>query len=215
MKINTITNQFYINNNKINFSAKNNKKTNPQPQIPETAAQTNRLVPAMMALAALTTLNSCTESDIRYADLRNFKNECLEEFLNDEDSFSRIDEKTFVLSSTKDSISKETPDYKYSHTRYKENNHTSVFGEITRKRDNKTLKFINVYDKDGQLTSTTLKDPKTGDKFYISYEDGFFKQIHDKDGKPVKGEKRAFILSVLVLAATCGAGIKFRGKGQD
>ena len=105
MKINTITNQFYINNNKINFSAKNNKKNNPHPQIPETAAQTNRLVPAMMALAALTTLNSCTESDIRYADLRNFKNECLEEFLNDEDSFSRIDEKTFVLSSTKDSIS--------------------------------------------------------------------------------------------------------------
>ena len=95
MKINTITNQFYINNNKINFSAKNNKKNNPHPQIPETAAQTNRLVPAMMALAALTTLNSCTESDIRYADLRNFKNECLEEFLNDEDSFSRIDEKTF------------------------------------------------------------------------------------------------------------------------
>lgn len=211
MKINTITNQFYINNNKVNFSAKNNKKNNPQQQMPETAVQTNRFVPAMMALAALGALNSCSETDIQYTDLKNLKNECFEEFFNEE-NFSKIDEKTFVFSASKDSVSKETPDYKYSHVRFKENDHTSVFGEITRKRDDKTLKFINVYDKDDKLTSTTLKDPKTGDKFYISYEEGFFKQIHDKDGNPVNSELATFLLSMLVFCGIATACIWFGEK---
>lgn len=213
MKINTTTNQIYINNKKINFNSKKTK--NNTHNHAENNLSQSRLVPAMAALAGLGFLSSCSETDLRYADMRNFKNECFEEFLNDEENLSRINEKTFVLSSIKDSVTRETPDYKYNHVRFKVNNDTRVFGEITRKRDDKTLKFINVYDNEDKLTSTTLKDPKTGDKFYISYENGFFKQIHDKEGKPVKGERRAFIISVLALAGAMGIGMRFRGKSND
>ena len=63
---------------------------------------------------------------------------------------------------------RETPDYKYSQVRFKEIDHTRIFGEVERKRDGKSLKFINVYDKNDKLISTTLKDSKSGDKFYIN-----------------------------------------------
>lgn len=126
--------------------------------------------------------------------------------------FQKLTKKLSYSAQAKTACQKKLRNYKYSHVRFKENDHTSVFGEITRKRDDKTLKFINVYDKDDKLTSTTLKDPKTGDKFYISYEEGFFKQIHDKDGNPVNSELATFLLSMLVFCGIATACIWFGEK---
>lgn len=218
MKINTISNQIHINNNKQSFGAKHQKHENENNIKMSTShrVSTAKMLPVMMAMAGLTTMNSCSEKDIKYADMRDFKYESFENLSLIEDSLANYEEKKIVLSTEKDSIFKETDKFKYSHARFKSQNQTRIFGEITRKTDNKTLKFINVYDKDGNILSSTLKDPKTKESFYINYENGFFKEIHDKDGKPLKDEKERIILGLLALAAAAGGYVMFFSEsGSD
>ncbi len=214
MKINTISNQIYINNKKTNFGAKKDKKTVIQ-QSQTPSLPSGKLVPAMMALAGMTVLGSCSEAEQKYNAMSKFEKECLAEFPNVEDELPRVGKDVFIFKSIKDSVVKETKDYKYSHVSYINDKSIHVFGEITRKADNKTMKFINEYDKDYNLTSTTLKDTKNGDKFYVQYENGSVKDVLDEKGESIKGQKRRFIISFLVIAAICGAGLVFNDKKPD
>lgn len=200
MSIKLIQNYNFSQKN-ISFSKKrSNKETsNLQNQKSGGAVPAHKLVPAMMALAGLTTLNGCSE-DFTYTDMRNFKNECFDAIQGSEKKLSEIEEKTFVLNTEKDSLYKETSDYKYRHLRIKSSDHTRVFGEIIRKKDDKALEFINVYDEEDKLTSSTLKDPKTNETFYVTYENGFFNKVTDKDGNELPSSKYGDYLLILVMA---------------
>lgn len=201
MTIQSIKNYNFSQKN-ITFAKRHKKDVNKNidSKAIENSVPSYKLVPAMMALAGLTTLNSCSD-DILYREMDDFKNEVFEEITTNEKNLSKINEKTFVFSNEQDSVFKETEDYKYSHHRIKSTDHTRVFGDILRKQDGKELHFINVYDEQEKLTSTTLKDPKTNETFYVSYSQGFFDKVKDKNGNELPSSKYGDYLAILLLAA--------------
>lgn len=201
MSIKSINN-YNFSNSRISFAKKNEKNTHSKSNKANNSAEvpSYRMVPAMLALAGLTTLNSCSE-DFKYADMRTLNKECLRDFEVDNQNLNKVKEKTITINTEKDSLYKETDDYSYRHLRIKSHDHTRVFGEIIRKNDNTALEFVNVYDENDKLTSTTLKDPKTNETFYVTYKKGFFDKVKDKDGNELPSSKYGDLLAIILLAA--------------
>ena len=163
-----------------------------------------KLVPALIALYGMTTLSSC-EEDSRFSDMRNFKNSYFDSSVHSEESLSTMGDKTYVFNEHHDSLYKETPDFKYSHTRFMEHGHTTVMGNIERKADGKRLNFINVYNGDNKLESSILKDPATKDVFYVTYSpEGKIIKVHDKNGDDLPSSRYKFIASIVVLILSLG-----------
>lgn len=175
----------------------------------------SKLLPALVALSGMTTLNSCQE-DLSYADMESFKHSYFESVSQSEKDLSKIDDKTYVFSEQRDSLYKETDDYKYSHIRIIGPKHTTVFGNIERKQDGKKLKFINVYNKDDAIESSILKDPLTKEKFFVTYStDGSIEKVHDKDGKELPSEKYKLVASVVLLILALGGVFLPEKKSRD
>ncbi len=189
------------------FGAKKIKSNNLNDGKGAKSASVDRLLPLMAAMSGAIALSGCSE-DFSYYNLNKLQEDCFESIGNYQQGLSKIHEKTFVLSSVRDSVYKENDEYKYNHLRIKSPDHTTVFGEILRKEDEKQLKFINVYNKADVLESTILKDAKTGEKYYISYEKGLFKEIRNDDGEELKGSKYSEIIGILVMALLLG-GLKY------
>lgn len=161
--------------------------------------------PALAAIAGMTTLNSCTK-DQNYAEMRMLKSECFENIQGNEKNLAMLDEKTVIIDTQKDSLYRETKDYSYRHLRIKSDDHTRVFGEITRKKDDKSLEFINVYDEEERLVASTLKDPKTEETFYVNYKKGLLDKVTDKNGEELPSSKYGDYF-ILFLAACSVGGI--------
>ncbi len=189
------------------FYAKKNKAHNLNYNKDVKSASVDRLLPLMAAMSGAFALSGCSE-DFSYYNLNQLQEDCFESIGNYQQGLPKIQEKTFVLSSIKDSVYKENDEYKYNHLRIKSPDHTTVFGEILRKEDGKQLKFVNVYNKNDILESTTLKDAKTGEKYYISYEKGLFKEIHNDNGEELKGSKYSEVIGIFVMALLLG-GLKY------
>lgn len=191
----------------INFKKQNNNQENKTLETKTNKVPIEKMLPVLAAFAGLTTLSSCGEDYYKFKDMERLQKEYFEKTSNNIIGLPKTDESILLLKVKKDTLEKETADYKYKHVCIKSDKETLVFGNIYRKKDGEELSFINVYDNSNNLTSTTLKDPKTDDKFYISYEKGVFRQIHDAYGNPIQGEKEAFLLSMLLLSCFAAAGV--------
>lgn len=209
MSIKSISNYNFSTNN-ISFSKRKdnniplgdtNSKEHKRPAVPA-----GKLVPAMIALAGVTTLSSCSE-DLKYNDMKSLEDNCFVSFDNNKKNLSKIEEKLFVIDENTDSVFKETSEYKYSHIKIKSKDHSRVFGEIHRKIDGMKIEFVNVYDENDELTSSTLKDLKTKDTYYITYNKGFLEKVTDKEGKELPGSKYGKYIILMMLGFTLyGAG---------
>ena len=175
----------------------------------------SKLVPALVALSGMTTLNSCQE-DFSYSDMESFKNSYFESVSQSEKELSKTDDKTYVFSEKTDSLYKETDDYKYSHIRITGPKHTTVSGNIERKQDGKKLKFVNVYNKDNVIESSILKDPATKETFFVTYSpDGNIEMVHDKNGQELPSAKYKVVASVLLLILALGGLLLPEKKSRD
>lgn len=224
MNVNPITlfSQKQIQCKRISFAKNQDAKiTKPQSALSHKNANNTvsaaKMLPVLAAMAGLTTLSSCSEQYENFHDLDKTQTTCLKE-LNDMNNLASVNEKTFVLTSHKDSLVKENDDYKYSRIRIKSPDKTTIFGDITDKKDGKRVSFINVYDKDNNLVSTTLKDKKTGEKFYINYENAFVREIRDKNGNKINDANMDILFGLIWLtvnALTIGGIVFNRRKMTD
>lgn len=182
---------------KIESSTQDNKASG---ETCKNCVSPEKMLTALVALAGLTTLNSC-QDDFKYREMNNLKNKYFDSLSEQEKQLSKSDEKTYVFDAQKDSLFKETDKYKYSHIRIKTPEKTTVFGNIMRKEDGKALKFINVYNKDNIIQSSTLKDPKTNDVFYAQYTNkGYLTAIHDKNGDELPSSRFGDVAGILMMA---------------
>lgn len=202
MRINYITNTIVGRN--INFSGKQKEK--PSQKIEDSQLKNiknvpaEKLLPAVIALSGVIALNGCYD-DLKYADMDDFKNEYFKSVSDYEKYLSKTDEKTYVFNAHKDSLYKETDDFKYNHVRVFSPDHTTVFGEIESKNDCRKIKFINVYDKDDVIKSSILKDPYTDETYYVNYtHNGHFKEIKNGEGEEIPSSKYGDITAILLLA---------------
>lgn len=160
-----------------------------------------KLIPAVIVVTAgIGGLSQCGREDrVNYANMERFYKDYKMQMLH---PLEHLDDKTarFSLTKEKDSLSRETKNYIYNQTTIINDKKILIKGHIKRKSDDEELVFITVYSKeDEKLVERTIKNPKTGKKYYIDYENGGY-SLKNKDGETVPNEQ------ILLLAALSLAG---------
>lgn len=207
MKITSLTGYTPVNFGEKEFSF-NPDNPNKKP-LHTKYSSTFKIIPAaIIAAGGIAGLQQCSREDRHnYAEMENFYKAYNVQMLN---PLEHIDEKTaiFPITKEKDSISRETKNYIYNQTNIVTDNRILIKGHIKRKADDEELVFINVYSKqDEKLIERTIKNPETGEKFYIDYENGGY-SLKNKDGDPVPNEQ-ILLLAALSLA---GGGVLYSMK---
>lgn len=178
----------------------------------------SKMLPVMMAMSGLITLNSCSEDYCKYKELSILKNEFYKpNGMNIKEKMLSFDDiNTFNINENKDSLSYENADFKFSEIKIKNEEGFTIFGNIEKKADGQKLSFISVYDKAGKKTADTIIDKEKNEKYYVNYdENGSISSIKNKLGEPLNDEKNAKTLALIALITVMiGSGFACADKNK-
>lgn len=170
------------------------------------------LAMAMTSLAFLNT--SCLSDDFKkYNEMRTIKENAFDQFSDIEKNIiNSVDIQTFKIKDNIDSLAIDTKDYKINAKVFRGDSSPLMIGNITDKNQNKTIKFINQYNDNGNLENTTLKDKSNDNTFYVQYDKSFIASIKNKNGEDVINSESIYISGLAILLLSLGAVYNFNKK---